>query len=146
MGMRMSLAEWQKICGEDRTKTEKIGEKRRKADLPVLPKLIPYAGFEIQCQVNGLPRPDREYLFHPTRKWRFDFCWPEAKVALEIDGGVWSKGRHTRGSGFIKDMEKLNEAAILGYRVIRCTPQQVKSNKIFTTLRRLFDSNLPVSS
>jgi len=59
----------------------------------------------------------REVKFHPTRKWRFDFV-VEGDIAIEIDGGVWG-GRHTRGGGFIKDMEKLNNATLLGYRVLR---------------------------
>ncbi len=73
---------------------------------------------------NILPGWVAEYKFHPTRRWRFDFCNPLHKMAVEIDGAVWSNGRHTRGSGFIKDMEKLNAAAVLGYSVLRFTPQQ----------------------
>lgn len=45
---------------------------------------------------------------------------------MEIEGGVWSMGRHTRGSGFVKDMEKYNAAASLGWRVFRFTPKQVR--------------------
>ncbi len=71
--------------------------------------------------IGGVP----EFRFHPTRKWRFDFAWPEHKVAMEIEGAVWVRGRHTRGSGFVKDMEKYNAAASLGWRVFRFTPQQV---------------------
>lgn len=63
----------------------------------------------------------REYRFHPTRKWRFDLAWPDSMVALEIEGAVWVQGRHTRGSGFAKDMEKYNAAALLGWRVLRTT-------------------------
>ncbi len=63
----------------------------------------------------------REYRFHPTRKWRFDFADVKHRIAVEIDGGVWVQGRHTRGSGFVKDAEKLNEAAALGFRILRYT-------------------------
>lgn len=65
-----------------------------------------------------------EYRFHPTRKWRFDFAHPEKMIGIEIEGGVFSKGRHTRGMGYIKDCEKYNSAIILGWRVLRYTPQQ----------------------
>jgi hypothetical protein len=65
-----------------------------------------------------------EYRFHDTRKWRFDMACPTRKLAIEIDGGVWSGGRHSGGAGQIGDMEKLNTAAILGWRVLRFTPQQ----------------------
>lgn len=66
----------------------------------------------------------REHRFHPVRKWRFDYALPELKVAIEVEGAVWTKGRHTRGAGFIKDMEKYNTAATMGWTVIRITPQQ----------------------
>jgi very-short-patch-repair endonuclease len=73
---------------------------------------------------NVLPGWIAEYKFHPVRRWRFDFCQPVYKIAIEIDGAVWSNGRHTRGSGFVKDMEKLNAATVLGYSILRFTPQQ----------------------
>ena len=70
-----------------------------------------------------LPGPVAEYRFHPERKWRFDYAWPDAKVALEVEGGVWTGGRHTSPAGFLKDIEKYNAAARLGWRVLRCTPK-----------------------
>lgn len=66
----------------------------------------------------------KEYRFHPVRRWRFDYAFPELKVAIEVEGAVWTKGRHTRGAGYIKDMEKYNTAAMMGWTVIRVTPQQ----------------------
>jgi len=67
----------------------------------------------------GIPEPEREYHFHPTRRWRFDGAYPDKKIAFEIEGGVYQRGRHTRASGFIGDCEKYNEAARLGWRVFR---------------------------
>jgi very-short-patch-repair endonuclease len=66
---------------------------------------------------KGVPAPVKEHQFHPKRKWRFDFAWPERMVAVEVDGGQWKKwgGRHNRDS----DREKLNAAAALGWRVLR---------------------------
>lgn len=72
--------------------------------------------------IGGVP----EFKFHPTRKWRFDLAWPENKIAMEVEGGVWTGGRHTRGTGFLKDCEKYNAAASLGWRVFRFTPKQVR--------------------
>lgn len=77
-----------------------------------------------------------EYRFHPTRKWRFDYAIPEFKIAIEIDGGVFIQGRHNRGSGYVKDMEKFNEAAILGWRILRFTPQQIKKEQWIETIKR----------
>jgi very-short-patch-repair endonuclease len=73
----------------------------------------------------NIPLPESEYAFHPTRKWRFDYAWVDEKVAMEVEGGAWIKGRHNRGRGFINDMEKYNSATILGWRVLRVTPEQV---------------------
>lgn len=64
--------------------------------------------------------------FHPTRLWRFDFAWPGRMLAMEVDGGTWTNGAHSRGSGQEKDCEKLAAAVILGYRVMRATTNQVK--------------------
>ncbi len=77
------------------------------------------------CEANGLPLPVPEYEFHPGRRWRFDYCWPQHIVAVEIDGGVWTQGRHTRGQGFIEDQRKLNAAAKLGWRILRYTPDRL---------------------
>lgn len=65
-----------------------------------------------------------EYQFHPQRKWRADFAHPTHKIIIEIEGGAFSSGRHVRGRGFLADMEKYNTAVLLGWRVLRYTPQQ----------------------
>ena len=70
----------------------------------------------------GLPEPVREHLFHPTKRWRFDLAWPEHKLAVEYDGGTFSRGRksgHTSITGMARDKEKDAEAAIIGWSVIR---------------------------
>ena len=66
----------------------------------------------------------KEYRFAPPRKWRFDYAYPEFKIAIEIDGGIWTQGRHTRGKGFKGDMEKFNEAAKNGWLVLKFTPDE----------------------
>lgn len=67
----------------------------------------------------GITDPVKEYKFHETRRWRFDFAWPERKIALECEGAVWAGGRHTRGGGYIGDCEKYNAAVMLGWKVLR---------------------------
>lgn len=66
-----------------------------------------------------------EYKFHETRKWRCDFFLPALKTAIEIQGAVWTQGRHTRGAGYLKDMEKFRELAKAGHRLLMFTPQEV---------------------
>lgn len=67
----------------------------------------------------------KEYQFNPYRKWRSDYAFPKYKILIEIEGGVWTKGRHVRGKGYINDMEKYNNAQKLGFRVLRYTPDQI---------------------
>ena len=62
-----------------------------------------------------------EYRFHPVRRWRFDHANPEYKVAIEYEGGIWTGGRHTRGTGYKNDCDKYNAAQVLGWRVLRYT-------------------------
>jgi len=93
--------------------------------------------FPSLCASAGLPVPVAEFKFHPSRKWRFDWAWTEKKVALEIDGGIWTRGRHTRGAGYLKDVEKFNAAAVLGWRVIKCTPSEFRTLSVLTTLREV---------
>lgn len=66
----------------------------------------------------------REYRFHPTRRWRFDYAIPSCRVAIEIDGGIWTYGRHNRASGYLKDLEKFNTAAEMGWLVLKFTPKE----------------------
>jgi len=86
----------------------------------------------------GIPLPETEYRFHPTRRWRFDVAWPDGLLAVEVEGGRWVAGRHTRGAGFEADMEKYNEAALLGWTVIRVTPGMVRDGRALAYVERAF--------
>ncbi len=70
--------------------------------------------------INAIP----EFRFDPPRRWRADF-YIEPGILLEVEGGIWTGGRHTRGAGFKKDMEKYNRATVRGYRVLRTTPDEL---------------------
>ena len=83
----------------------------------------------------------KEFQFHPTRRWRFDYAIPSHKIALEVEGGVFSKGRHTRGAGFIGDIEKYNEATRLGWRVVRTVPWELNTRKTVQLLRELINNS-----
>lgn len=95
-----------------------------------------YKFFPDTCRSLGIELPESEFRFHETRKWRFDFAFPRHKVAIEVEGGVWTGGRHTRGSGFVKDMEKYNEAAKLGWRILRFTPSDLAKTSTFETIKQ----------
>ena len=84
------------------------------------------ATFALQLRSLGLPEPEREYRFHPVRRWRFDMAWPDAMLAAEVEGGVWTRGRHTRGAGYVADCEKYNAATMLGWRVLRIPTPMVE--------------------
>ena len=92
--------------------------------------------FRTVCRGLGLPLPAEEFRFHGTRKWRFDFAWPSHKLALEVEGGAFTAGRHTRGVGFTKDLEKYSEAAAMGWRIIRVLPRQLESEQTIAWIRR----------
>jgi len=95
-------------------------------------------GLAVMIRFAGLPEPVREYKFHPTRKWRIDLAWPEEKLAVEIEGGVWSKGRHIRPKGFLGDLKKYNTLTILGWALLRITPQQVRTGEALTLIEDWF--------
>lgn len=93
----------------------------------------------LHIRASGLPEPEREVQFH-ARKWRFDLCWPEQRLAVEVDGGLRVYGRHQRPEGYERDAEKLNEAAIAGYRVLRFTRGMIERGLAVQQLARALDA------
>lgn len=84
--------------------------------------------FALHCMAIGL-HPQREYRFCPDRRWRADFVFETEQIIVEIEGGTWSNGRHSRGAGMETDMKKYNRATIMGYRVLRYTTAMVQSGE-----------------
>lgn len=86
-----------------------------------------YDCFSMACIAYGLPCPQREFRFHPDRKFRFDYAWPERKVAVEMNGGIWMKGggAHSRPTNIKRDMEKNTLAAVLGWRILSYEPRRI---------------------
>lgn len=99
--------------------------KRSKLGLP--PALsVGEETFALGCRIHNL-HPEREYLFARPRMFRFDFAFPDRKLAVEIEGGTFfGKSRHGSGPGFERDCEKYNIAAKLGWRVLRYTTAMVE--------------------
>ena len=108
---------------------------------------------EAQALEAGWHKPEREHRFAPPRRWRCDYFWPSSMaayeiggraeilpskaVALEVEGGIWTGGRHTRGKGALADMEKYNTMTAMGIRLIRMTPSQVCKGELTAWLRKL---------
>lgn len=82
-----------------------------------------------------LPAPQPEFYFAKPRKWRFDYAWPEQRVALEVQGGIWTGGRHSRGAALLKEWEKLNTAAAKGWRLLYCQPADLTSLETMKAIR-----------
>jgi len=104
-------------------------------------------------RAHKLPEPERQFRFHKTRKWRFDFAYPtwsasETRLrntsgeglAIEVDGGTYTGGRHTRGAGHAADAEKRNEAQLMGWRVIVVTGATIKSGAAIEWIKRGLES------
>lgn len=76
---------------------------------------------------HSIPPAEQEYNFCPTRKWRFDFAWPGMMLAVELEGAIWTGGRHSRGPGILDDMEKYNWATVNGWRVLRYSRDNLRT-------------------
>ncbi len=90
----------------------------------------------LHFRAHGLT-PEREHRFHPKRRWRFDFAFPGQMLAVEVEGGLYTNGRHTRGAGYEADLEKYGEAMRMGWSVYRCSPGMVKAGKAIDTILAL---------
>jgi hypothetical protein len=80
-------------------------------------------------QLNG-PDLQEEFEFSPTRGWRFDFAHLPSLTAIEIEGGTWSGGRHTRGKGYSEDCQKYNAAVHLNWRLFRLTSDMLTNDPV----------------
>ncbi len=92
--------------------------------------------YALHCKAYKLT-PAREHRFDAVRRWRVDFYFPDAKLAVEIEGGVWSGGRHTRGSGYSDDCRKYNRLAELGIALLRFTTDMVETGEAIDVTRKV---------
>lgn len=82
--------------------------------------------FLVQLKSEGLTYlMERELMFHPERKWRFDFAWHDYMLAVELEGGTWGLSRHTTGKGFQDDCDKYNAATMMGWKLLRGTQKHL---------------------
>ena len=94
-----------------------------------------------QVKLAKLPTPEREYKFHPSRRWRFDFAWPEnhLRIAVEVEGAIFVGGRHNRGLGMLADMEKYNAATVLGWRLLRVGEPHIRTGQALEWIEELLE-------
>ena len=102
----------------------------------------------------GIPLPDAEVMFAPPRKWRFDYGWPHYKLALEVEGGIFGRGRvcpmchrpaaggHTSIAGLKRDIEKGNAAALLGWRLLRVVPTELNANETIDMIKEALNGTV----
>jgi len=112
-------------------KTKKVKSPKQKFEnvYPILAKLF---------IKHDIPIPALEYKFCSTRQWKIDIVWIKEKLAVEIEGGIWTGGRHINPSGFLKDVEKYNQLDIEGYDLLRFTPDQIESLEAFESILEWF--------
>ncbi len=101
-----------------------------------------------QCKEAGLPEPETEHQFAKPRKWRFDFAFIvetqlllvtlRNRIAVEIEGGLYVKGGHSRGAAYEKNLEKYNEATIRGWQLYRFSTGQVKDGTAIAFMKKVF--------
>ena len=126
----ISVAEYKKLSGKPRRTKRRVVVKKERVVSEGEAKLAQHLkSYKIEFQT--------EFQFNPERKWRADFYILGSKVLIEVEGGIWSNGRHTRGKGYLGDLEKYNAATMMGYQVIRFSTEQVKSGKAIEQIEKM---------
>jgi len=94
----------------------------------------------LHIRAAGLPAPEREFVFHPIRKFRLDFAWPERRIGVEVQGlGRGGRmGGHQTAAGMRRDCEKTNLADAMGWRVLLFTTGQVRDLSAIKVLQQVF--------
>lgn len=96
---------------------------------------LPEMLFMQQCASDLAEIPEREYVFARPRRYRWDFAFVARKIAVEIDGAIWTQGRHTRGAGVESDMRKANLGVSLGWRIYRFSPAMVNNGEAINAIK-----------
>lgn len=97
--------------------------------------------FTLRALAPDLSPPAVQFVFAPPRRFRSDFAWPDRRLLVECEGGVWNQGKHGRGSGVETDCDKSRHVAAHGYRVFRVTRKSLDENphEIVRLLRLALD-------
>jgi len=97
--------------------------------------------FAAQLDAVGLDGYVREYQAIPGRRFRFDFCWVKERLAVEIQGGTYSRGAHARPLGIKRDYEKGNLAVQFGWKVLQFDADMVKSGQALEFTEKMLRGN-----
>ena len=127
-----SIAEYKRMIGAPKSKRS---SKRPKVKSQKVPNEFE-AKLALELKALKLDF-EQEFKFHQSRKWRADFHLKGRMILIEVEGGIWSGGRHTRGKGYIGDMQKYNAATMMGYQVIRFSTEQVKSGLAIQQIEKM---------
>ena len=79
----------------------------------------------------GAPAPTPQHSFHPNRRWLLDFAWPDLRIAVEVHGGTFSRGRHVTGKGFWSDRIKMNAALRLNWKVFELVATDLGDARVY---------------
>lgn len=90
---------------------------------------------------DGLPEPVCEYKAIKGRQYPWDFAWPESRLLVEIQGGIYQRGAHSRGAGIERDMEKLNLATLAGYRCLQFSRRMIEDGTAVAKIRQALEES-----
>ena len=127
------------------TKTDKVPTKCKRTR-QTKPQTQKTDLFTLLCRSDLKVECIKEHKFHPTRKWRFDYAIPEHKIAIEVEGGVWTGGRHTSPKGFLGDIEKYNAGTVMGWRILRTIPDELCTNATLQMVRDIIANDKATGS
>ncbi len=77
------------------------------------------------CRALGVPEPVAEWYPLEDREYRLDLAWPDQRIGLELQGGIFTNGAHARGAGIERDIEKNNLCVSAGWRIFYSTPTKL---------------------
>lgn len=126
-------------------KPQPISTKKKKATQPKLPSPLA-SRFEAMWKAMGGPELTPEFRFSDTRKWRLDYFHAASMTAIELEGGIFCRGRHSRPKGMQGDCDKYNFAASIGIFVFRLTTGQVTQDRVQQILRTITTRAQPTTA
>lgn len=115
------------------------------ADLPLPVREFAFDDGNLLGKLPPSPNDTRKDKGKP-RGFKADFAWPEQKVLLELDGGIFGGGRKAKGAHsnplmILRDIDKSNLAVALGYKPLRVKPDHLYTPHFISLLKIVLKSN-----